>query len=147
VTSTIRTVAAYVVAAAALWFGLQPLFLKLPFTGREELRAIFTGFPDRTAPQYPSFLEEVREATPPGAPVALVVPMRRWDEGYSYAYYRASYFLAGRHVLPIVGDRDQLIPESIDRALYIAAWRTQIRTAGFEPVWERDEGMLYVRSK
>ena len=84
-------------------------------------------------PQYPRFLEALREHTVDGQTMALVVPAKQWERGYSYAYYRASYFLAGREVLPIVGPDDRPIPENVARAPMLAAWHVNVR--GGRPLW------------
>ena len=52
---------------------------------------------DPSPPQFRSFLEAARAQTPPGATVSIdfAAPY----DGFSYAYWRASYVLAGRRVL------------------------------------------------
>lgn len=144
--SLIRRFAALLLTAGALYFGVQPLFLKLPFD-RSDIRGRFDGLPDRAVPQYPRFLEQVRSTTPRGAEIAILVPMSGWDEGYSYAYYRASYFLAGRRVLPVVSPNDELLRTSLTRAEYIAAWSARVVAPEFKPVWSSDGGTLLVRRR
>lgn len=99
--------------------------LTLPFVDRAPIRQAMTMMPDRGGwfPDYPRFLEEVRARTAPGQSIALLVPTMEWERGYSYAYYRASYFLAGRRVLPAVLADGRLLPENLNRAQYVAVWR------------------------
>jgi hypothetical protein len=101
--------------------------LKLPFIDRTPIQRSMTLFPDRGGwwPDYPRFLEEVRAQTKRGDSIALLVPTMRWSRGYSYAYYRASYFLAGREVLPLVLESDRPVPENLGRAQYLAVWHRQ----------------------
>lgn len=98
--------------------------LTLPFIDREPIHRSMTILPDRGgwAPEYPAFLDQVRAHTKPGDSIALLVPTMHWDRGYSYAYFRASYFLAGREVLPLVVENDRPVPENLRRAEYLAVW-------------------------
>ena len=98
--------------------------------------------PDRRTPDYPAFLAEVARRTEPDQSIAVVVPMRHWNGGYSYAYYRASYFLAGRRVVPIVDENDRLHPERLQEADFIAVWRVP-EFAGPDVVWQGHGGTLF----
>ena len=64
---------------------------------------------------YPQFLEAVRASTHNGDRVALIVPSRPGSNDYDYAYFHASYFLAGREVLPAQAD-----------AQFVAAWQVPL---------------------
>ena len=97
--------------------------------------------PDRRWPHYPRFLEGVRAHTQPGDTIAIIVPGMSWDNGYSYAYYRASYFLAGREVLPLVSPENEKLPQNFRAAQYIAAFRMNVRTPA-EVVWRGERGTL-----
>src|SRR5438093_1193036 len=79
---------------------VEPRLLAVPFD-RARLARAYARFADRLWPDYPRFLEGVRAHTRSGDTIALVVPTFNWDGGYSYAYYRATYFLTGREVLPL----------------------------------------------
>ena len=94
--------------------------------------------------QYPLFLEGIREHTRDGDTIAIIVPWRKWDDGYSYAYYRASYFLAGRIVLPLVTEDDRVHPENFRAAQYVAAWHIR-RVGGGRVVWAGEGGVLLQR--
>jgi hypothetical protein len=102
--------------------------------------------PDRGGwwPSYPAFLDELRSVTKPGDTIAVVVPPKTWDGGYSYAYYRASYFLAGRQVLPVVDDANRALPQNIAAAHYLAVWRAPV-PPGWRVVWSGHRGALLVR--
>lgn len=121
---------------------IRPIFVKLLFVDRQALYAIYSSDPDKYTLEYPRFLEEVARRTKEGESIAIVVPMRRWDGGYSYAYYRASWFLAGRRVLPLVWRDDRLIEENARKADWVAAWRLRVGGAGLEQVWSGHGGML-----
>ncbi|HKO57711.1 MAG TPA: hypothetical protein VJ276_17725 [Thermoanaerobaculia bacterium] len=137
-----------IVAAAAfliiVLLSIEPTVIRLPFVDRSELRASMETAADRTwYPQYPRFLDEVRRRTPKGSTIALVVPIRGWEEGYQYAFFRASYFLAGRELLPILTPDDKPLVESFRRARYLAAWGINAR--GGRVVWRGEGGVLLER--
>jgi hypothetical protein len=95
-------------------------------------------------PDYAEFLAEVRNHTATGDSIALLVPARRGTTDYSYAYFRASYDLAGREVLPVISD-GTVLRENIARAGYVAVWHG--RTAGMNRpvVWRGHGGELLGR--
>src|SRR5204862_7703310 len=93
---------------------------------RAQLARAYASFADRLWPEYPRFLEGVRAHTQSGDSIAVVVPTFDWDRGYSYAYYRASYFLTGREVLPLSDSENHLQLLNFRSAKYIAAWRTEV---------------------
>ena len=135
----------YLIGALILVGGMRVMYLRLFVTDRAALRESFAGYPDRDTPSYPVFLRAVAAATPPGARIAIFVPMRHWDGGYSYAYYRAGYLLAGREVLPLVWRDDRVLPENAARAEYIASWHREITPPGFKVVLRVAEGELLKR--
>lgn len=116
--------------------------MRLPFIDRKPIAEMFTRYPDREWEQYPRFLEGVRERTRGGDSIALIVPKMKWDDGYSYAYYRASYFLAGRTVLPLITSDDRPHPENFRDARYIAVWRTSLPQGRRVLVWSGEGGVL-----
>jgi hypothetical protein len=113
---------------------------QFPFLDREKFHRAFTRMPDGEWEEYVRFLAGVREHTRPGDRIAVVVPGMTWDGAYSYAYYRASYFLAGREVLPLIYRTDEPIRENFDRAEYIAVWHARPPRAAI--VWQGDGGVL-----
>jgi hypothetical protein len=124
----------------------NPPLLLFPFTSHDALRQQLTTEPDRGgwAPDYPAFLEDVRTATRRGDSIALLVPRRTWNDGYSYAYFRASYFLAGREVLPIFDEAGNVLPQNLGRARYLAAWRVR-PPRNWRVVMSTHRGTLLVR--
>jgi hypothetical protein len=120
---TLRRAATLAALTFLVGTSLDPVLLTLPFRDREAYARELALLPDHQWPQYPRFLEEVRVRTKPGDRIALVFPVMRWDDGYSYAYYRASYFLTGREVLPLVDEHDHPQPQNLAAARYIATWR------------------------
>lgn len=135
----IATFAAIVVA------GIDPVFLRLPFYDRAALGPLFERYADREWFQYATFLRGVREHTRPGQTIAVVVPTLDWDRGYSYAYYRASYFLTGREVLPLADEARQLHLENLRRAELVAVWHAGLPSTHRNVVWSGDGGVLVRR--
>lgn len=133
---------AFFVAASIRTFPLVMFF-----TDRTELRAVYSSLFDRGVTQYPPFLREVAARTRPGDSIAIFVPMRRWDDGYAYAYYRAHWFLAGRNVLPLVWRDDRILGENFHRAEYVASWRMKLDRPDLVAVGEFHGGTLYARRK
>jgi hypothetical protein len=139
------------ILSIACFFGLaiasiRPKPLTLPFIDRTEAHQRMTVYPDRGIwwPDYPRFLEEVRRRTKSGDSIALADPTMRWDDGYSYAYYRASYFLAGREVLPLVAPDDRRLTANLNRAEYLAVWHNRV-PAGAAVVFAEYGGVLVRR--
>jgi hypothetical protein len=139
----VRPALALIVFLAIIALRADPRYLTMPFQPRAPLAAAFTGYADRLWPQYPRFLEGVREHTKPGDTIAVIVPSMRWDYGYAYAYYRASYFLAGREVLPLVDDKDRPHPENYRVARFIAVWNATPPHGTL--VWKGEGGVLIKR--
>lgn len=138
-----RRIALLLFVALAL-FALDPTLFRIALGTRAGSRAEMARYPDRGWNGYPAFLEEVRARTKPGDSIALAVPPVRGDDGYSYAYYRASYFLAGREVLPLIDRNDVPQHANLARAKYVAVWRRSVR-APLRVVWRGDGGMLLER--
>jgi hypothetical protein len=144
VTGNWQRLAAITLFAAITIASLEPTLLGLPFRDCSRLRSSMERAADRAwYPGYPRFLEGVRAHTVNGQSIALVVPAKRWELGYMYAYYRASYILAGREVLPIVGPDDRTIAENVRRAPMLAAWGVDAR--GGRVVWRGEGGVLLQR--
>jgi hypothetical protein len=64
-----------------------------------------------------------------------------WDNGYSYAYYRASYFLTGREVLPLVTPQNAPLQQNFRTAKYIAVFGAGLRVPA-DVVWQSGRGAL-----
>jgi hypothetical protein len=137
-----RRIAAIVCMFAIVALRIEPQLLRLPFLDRTALKRGLEQYADGNWQQLPRFLEGVRAHTRNGDSIAVLVPVEKWDDGYSYVYYRSSYFLAGREVLPLVTDDDQSHPENFRAARYIAAWHMQRRAGVGAVVWEGEGGVL-----
>ena len=132
-----------IVAIVALRFDYP--FIRLLFVDRAPISAFFAARPNRLWPRYAAFLDDVRASTRNGDSVALIAPTVDWDNGYSYAYYRASYVLAGREVLPIADSRGGLHPENFRRARYVAVFGREMPPGNNVVVWRSDGGLLLRR--
>jgi len=82
------------------------------------------------------FLIGVDSRTPPGARIAICVPYTEWDGGYGYAYYRSSYLLPGKQVVPIA---------NAGAADYVACWHMRPALPQFAVVWQNADGTLLRR--
>ena len=120
---------------------IETRLLQIPFVDRKPYMRAMALYPDRRWPQYPRFLDGVRAHTKPGDTIAVVVPAMGWDDGYSYAYYRASYFLTGREVLPLVDPQNGRIPPNFRAARYIAAFGVTLRVPA-DVIWQGEGGAL-----
>jgi len=130
------------VAIAVISVSTDAIVFKVAFANRAKMNHEFTTYPDRGWSSYPEFLESVRAHTKPGDSIALVVRTMSWDDGYSYAYYRAAYFLAGREVLPLLREDDMPLPQNFGRATYVAAWHRNVKDDTRHVVWSGDGGVL-----
>ena len=138
----IRRRLALVLFIALTLLAIDPILIRWGFFERPKVHQLMANVPDRGWGDYPKFLEDVRAHTQLGDSIAIIVPTLRWDDGYAYAYYRASYFLTGREVLPVVTDGDVVHPQNFARAKYVAAWRRTVRDASRHVVWTGDNGAL-----
>ena len=138
---TVRRALTILCLAAIVAMCVEARLLQLPFVDRTPYARAMAIYPDRQWPGYPRFLVGVREHTRPGDTIAVVVPAMGWDDGYSYAYYRASYFLTGREVLPLATPENGRIPQNLRAANYVAAFGVTLRVpAGV--VWQGERGAL-----
>lgn len=123
---------------------VDPVLLRFPFMKRSAMAPLFAAYADGRWGEYAEFLRGVRAHTREGEVVAVLVPTLDWDRGYSYAFYRASYFLSGREVLPLADEQRQVHPENLRRAQLVAAWRAPSPVKG-TVVWSGDGGVLVRR--
>ena len=139
----IRRAAAATLFLAIVAAGVEPILLSYPFVDRSGVAASFGSMLDARYPGYRQFLEDVRAHTKNGDVIALIVPSRRWEFGYEFAYYRASYILAGRTVLPLVWRHDELLGANYAAAQYVAAWH--VTPSGGAVVLRTNDGVLVRR--
>jgi hypothetical protein len=123
---------------------LHTEFITLPatFVRWNALQQTLSARPNGSWPEYPRFLQDVHEHTRPGDRIAIAVPGMRSEETYLYAFYRASYLLADRDVLPLYYAK---VPqrENLASADYLAAWQTPTPSA--HVVWRGHGGVLVSR--
>ena len=143
---SIRRISTVLCLAAIVALCIDTRLLRLLVTDRAPIQRAMTIYPDRLWPDYPRFLAGVREHTKPGDTIAVVVPAMGWDDGYSYAYYRASYFLTGREVLPLVTPENARLRQNFQAATYVAAFGVHLR-APADVVWQGERGALLRLSK
>jgi hypothetical protein len=127
--------------AAIVVMSIEGRMLQLPFISRAAAVREMVTDTDRAWPDYPGFLEGVREHTKPGDSIALILPTMSWERGYFYGYYRASYFLAGREVLPLVEAGDRRLPQNFHDAKYIAVFGVRLRHPA-DVMWRSGRGAL-----
>ncbi len=139
-----RQVLALLIVLAIFALRIDRRILLLPFLDREPISTALEQRADRLWPEFPRFIAGVRERTQNGDTIALVVPTLNWDKGYSYAYYRASYLLAGREVLPLAMDDGRLELLNFRRAKYIAAFG-RFPPSHLTEVWSGEGGTLLRR--
>lgn len=140
-----RRIAALLIFIAIFALRIDRQFILLPVLDRAPLNQAFAERADRLWPQFPRFIDGVRARTVNGDSVAIVVPTLNWDEGYSYAYYRASYLLAGREVLPVSMDDHRLHPEAFRAAKFVAVWGRPFPPSRYQVVWQGEGGVLLRR--
>ena len=138
---TLRRALTILCLAVIVALCVEARLLWLPFTNRKPLARALDGFYDRQWPQYPRFLQDVRAHTQPGDTIVIIVPAMGWDDGYSYAFYRASYYLTGREVLPLVTPENGRLPQNLRAAKYIAAFGVTLRLPA-DVVWQGERGAL-----
>jgi hypothetical protein len=138
---TLRRALTILCLAAIVATSIGARLLQVVFTDREPLARALDGFYDRQWPQYPHFLADLRQHTKRGDTIAVIVPAMGWDDGYSYAFYRASYFLTGREVLPLVTPDNRRLPRNFLAAKYIAVFGVRLRVPA-DVIWQGDQGAL-----
>ena len=138
---TLRRALTIICLATMVILGVAARLFQLPFIDRGPSERAMARYSDRVWPDYPLFLEGVREHTKPGDTIAVIVPTMQWDTGYSYAYYRASYFLTGREVLPLMRPDNVRLPQNFRGAKFIAVFGVGLR-APADVVWRSGRGAL-----
>jgi len=136
------TLAAFLAIVAA---SIKPMPLFVPFYGRARLEPLFKRYDPPQWREYLPFLDGVRAHTRGGETVAVLVPTPRWDPGYAYAYYRASYVLAGREVLPLMDPEGRAHLENLLGAELVAVWHAPPPRTHQKLVWSGHGGALLRR--
>jgi hypothetical protein len=135
--------AALIAAAAG---AVELHYIRFLFVDRVETGRFLSHLPYRKMPGLVPFAEEVLRRTGPEDEIAVVLPFGTWEEAYGYAFHRASYLLAGRRLIPILSWDNRPLPENLAGADYAASWRVA-EISGFEPVFRRDDWILWRRMK
>lgn len=120
----------------------QPFYLRVLLDDRVALAERIDFLRFGKMPGIRSFLQSVESRTEKGDSVALVTPFSGWNLGYEYAFYRASYVLAGRTVLPVMTPAGDSIPRNLKNADVVAAWQVDLDPRHFEILWRGDGGIL-----
>jgi hypothetical protein len=135
-----------VVAAALIVIGtVEPFYLRMLVLDRERYGAFATELPYHKLPGLRLFLLELRQQTRRGDRIAMDAPFQTWNGGYDYYYARSLYTLSGRDVLPLRGPDDHPIPQNLERAEYVASWRSAPQLRGFAIIWRGRDGVLQRR--
>jgi len=144
-----RRILALIALLAIVALRIEPQLMQMPFVSRRTLSIILTRWPETQMPgdwlRYPRFLSEVESRTKEGDRIAVIIPAMKWDDGYSYAYYRASYFLTGRDVLPLVTADDKSHMENFHGSDYVLVWHRPVHPRMGKIVWQGQGGALVKR--
>jgi hypothetical protein len=134
-------IAAYAVLAMLVIGGFEPYYVRIFTADAARRRAAMTELPYRKLPGLRRLLVDVDRSTPRGAKVAIALPFRDWEGGYGYGYYRASFLLPGKQVVPL------LPPSNLRFADYVVVWKGRPVIEGFVPLWTTSDGTLMVRRR
>ena len=142
-----RTVAIRVAAATAFLLiligGVEPFYLRIFRMDRAGMGRAFAETPFRKITGLQAFLKGVDAHTPPHARIGIWLPFRQWEGGYGYAYYRASYLLPGKQVVPLLAQHeDRVEPANLAGADYVASLGERVSVPGFEIAWQDEHGVL-----
>ena len=96
------------------------------------------------------FFLDVRAQTKRGDVIAVYAPLSsgpQWSGAYDYFYGRAPYPLAGRLVLPVIDLQNKPIVANIERADYVACYRSSPPFPNYVVAWRSNDGVLLKRVK
>ncbi len=141
-----RTVAGALLLAALVFYGLRPWYVQFLVVDAGPWQAMLGRFPDRHFEGYREFVLEARRHTPPGSSIAILFPTLSWDQGYSYAYFRGDYLLAGRRAIPLAMPEGPRLSRLAD-AEYVASWRAARPAGDWTVVWQGSGGELLRRAR
>lgn len=141
-----RFVAGLLLLGAVVYVGLQPFYARFLVADRAPWAEMLAGFPDRRFVTYPDLLASAAEVIPSDASVAVVFPTLEWHRGYSYAYFRAQYFLPGRRVVPL-GWPSGPRPERLAEAEWVLVFATPMPEGEWTVVAEVPDGRVARRTR
>ena len=120
-------------------------FLWRPFFDFQAMRTEYSRWADWW-PQYPPFLDEIRAHTHSGDSIIIITPAMSWNVGYAYAFFRGSYYLTGRSLLPYISYEKIVHPENVRAVQYVAVYRTSAPPgSGTNVLWRGKFGELLKR--
>jgi hypothetical protein len=142
-----RRAASAIAFAAILIGGFESYYLRVFRERPSRVRPILTELPYRKMPGLRELLIGANARTPQGASIAILVPYSSWEGGYGYAYYRSSYLLPGKQVIPLLRlGEDKSDAENLGHADYLVCWGGVPPVAGFATIWQTAAGMLLRRN-
>lgn len=130
-----RTLGLLAIAALAIG-SFQSFYLRVWRQDFGALNAYLTELPYRKVPGMRTLLIEADRRTPLGARILFATPHKTWDDGYTYAFRRAQYLLAGKDVIPMLGPARE--------ADYVVCWRCA-PPRGFRVIFRNENGTLAKR--
>ena len=140
-------IAAWAISAAILIGGFEPFYLRVLAGSTPMSPALLAQLPYRKLAGFQRLLLEAEPRTFPGAKIAIALPFEGWEKGYGYGYYRASYLLPGRQVVPLlVPGEDRPAPQNLAVADYVLSWHSASAVPGFTTVWRNADGSLMRRT-
>ena len=77
--------------------------------------------------------------------VAIAFPSYDWNRHYARTFYRSSYLLAGRRVVPLADRDGSLHFERLREVDFVAAWNTAVPAEGLQEILRSHRGVLYRR--
>lgn len=124
----------------------EPFYLRIFTMDAAAARQSFTELPYRKLPGFRQFILDADARTPPGARIAVWMPLQQWEGGYGYGFYRAAFLAPSKTLVPMLTiGADRLAPNQLASSEYIAAWRGDSLVVGFAPVWRSRDGVLLRR--
>lgn len=107
---------------------------------------MLSGFPDRRTPAYLALVKKAADEVPAGARVAVLYSTLEWHRGYSYAYFRAQYFLPGRAIVPL-GWPNGPQPQRVAEADWAIVYGAELPDGNWTVVAEVPDGKLVRRER
>ncbi len=135
-----------IVLTALVAGGFEPMYVRVFALRAAPWRAAMTELPYRKLQGLHRLFLDVDRSTPRGARIAIALPFGAWEGGYGYGYYRASFLLPGKQVVPLLElNRDVPQPENLRFADYVVAWHGKPEVKGFTAMWSTPDGTLLRR--